>query len=1139
LRQAALTLPQIAATLTEGGDSAGEENVKIAAWLHSLELQQYEQAFHDNAIDAAVLPELTAEDLRDIGVSMVGHRRKLLAAITALRNDGRLEPAPERGEVADTAAAGRRQLTVMFCDLVGSTALSARLDPEDLRKIIGAYHRTVAEIVGESDGFIAQYMGDGVLTYFGYPQAHEDDAEQAIRTGLGLIDAVGRLDVGSVKLEARVGIATGLVVVGDLIGKGSAQEQPVVGETPNLAARLQAMAEPGAVVVAASTRRLVGNLFEFHNLGVFEVKGIAAPVPVWQVIRPRAVASRFEALHGSSLLPLIGREEEIDLLLRRWKRAKARNGQVVFLSGEPGIGKSRIIAEVEKRLQVDPHLRLRLFCSPYCADTALFPFIEQLSRASGFASQDPPAVKLEKLNGLLARAGPSDEDVAFLADLLALPASERHPLPNLSPARKKERTLEALIRQLEGLARRQPIVVVLEDAHWMDPTSRELLDLTLERIRRLPVLLIVTFRPGFQPPRIGEPQVTMMALSRLDRRDRIALIEQIAGGKLLPDEVVDQIDDRTDGVPLFVEELTKSVLESGVLREELDRYVLDRALRPFEIPTTLHDSLMARLDRLESVRLLAQIGATIGREFSYALLRAISGVPTDELDAALARLVASELVVQRGAPPDAVYSFKHALVQDTAYSSLLRTSRQHLHAEIAEALETQFPELMESQPELFARHYAEAGFVEKSVAYWGRAGRRSAARSAMAEAAAQLQKGLDQLSLLPDNCKRQEQELEFWSALGVALRFAKGQASPEMGHAFARGRDLWEQLGYPSEFLHIPYGQSFYHNSCGEFDLAQRLDEDLLRLSLQHNDLAGLVLGHLSSGRNMMNAGQFGSSRSHLEEVIKLYDPISHVALGYQTGSHPRVGARGQLAMALFCLGFPDQGLAQTNLGIAEASTLAHPPSLAASLAMGCRLLSLGDDYSALHERAGELITLATEQGFPVYEALGTIYRGWVKIRTGDVVEGIPLLRSGSSAYQATGAETRISYHIALLARAYDIAGQGEDTLSLLNNALQVIARTGERWFVAELYRHKGELMLRQGHSVAAEELYRQALAIAGEQAAKLWELRAAVSLARLSGDQGRRSEARELLVRVYSWFTEGFDTLDLKSAKAVLDELS
>ncbi|MGC2204227.1 MAG: AAA family ATPase, partial [Stellaceae bacterium] len=1071
-------------------------------------------------------------------VGLVGHRRKLLAAITALRSEGSQEPNAEPREGADASTAERRQLTVMFCDLVGSTELSTRFDPEDLREIIAAYHRTAAEIVAGSDGFVSRYMGDGVLTYFGYPRAHEDDAERAIRAGLSLIDAVSRLDVGSVKLQARIGIATGLVVVGDLIGHGSAQEQSVVGETPNLAARLQALAEPDMVVIAASTRRLVGNLFEYRELGAVEVKGIGAPVPAWQVLRPSAVASRFEALHGSALGPLIGRDEEIDLLLRRWARAKAGDGQVVLISGEPGIGKSRITAELEERLRVEPHLRLRYFCSPYYQDSALFPFIEQLGRASGFATDDPLAVKLEKLEALLVRTAPPDEDVAFLADLLSLPAAERHPLPNLSPQRKKERTLEALIRQLEGLARRQPILAVFEDAHWMDPTSRELLDLTVERVRGLPVLLVVTFRPEFQAPWIGQPQVTMLALNRLDRRDRTALVEQIAGGKPLPAEVVDQIADRTDGVPLFVEEFTKSVLESGVLREQADRYVLDQPLPPLAIPMTLQDSLMARLDRLAAVRLVAQIGAAIGREFSYALLRAVSRLSDGELKAALARLVASELVFQRGAPPEAVYTFKHALVQDAAHGSLLRSSRQQLHAQIADALETDFPELMESQPELLAQHYAEAGLVEKSVAYWARAGQRSAARSAMAEAAAQFQKGLDQLALLPDSRQRQHQELEFWSALGAALRFVKGQATPEMGHAFARARELWEQLGSPSQFLHIPYGQSFYHIYRGEFDVAQRLDEDLLRLSRERSDTAGLVLGHASAGRTLMYLGRFAAARSHLEEVLALYDPIAHGSLDQQSGSHPRISAMGQLGIALFCLGFPNQAVARSNEGIAEARTLAHAPSLAASLAMDARLLSLVGDNASLDERADQLIGVAAEQSFPLYGALGTIYRGWSKVLGGDIAEGISLLRSGSSAYSATGADTRISFHIGLLAKACEIAGQVEEASSLLNHALQIAERIGERWLTAELYRHKGQLLLRQGHPEAAEEFYRKALALAEEQEAKLWQLRAAVSLAQLDRDCGRHHEARNLLAPVYGWFAEGFDTKDLKGAKALLDEL-
>ena len=659
------------------------------------------------------------------------------------------------------AGAERRQLTVMFCDLVGSTALASRLDPEDLRQVIAAYQSCVAEVISRYDGFVAKYMGDGVLVYFGYPRAHEDDAERTVRAGLGVIDAVCRLDVKSAELQARVGIATGLVVVGDLIGEGSAREQSVVGETPNLAARLQALAEPDSVVIAASTRRLVGDLFEYESLGEVEIKGLAAGVPAWQVLRPSGVASRFEALRGSALTPLVGRDEEIEVLLRRWARAKAGDGQVVLISGEPGFGKSRITAELEQRLHAEPHIQLRYFCSPYRQDSALFPFIDQLSRAAGFAPADPPVSKLKKFEALLARRPLPQEDVAFLAELLSLSSSERHPLPNLSPQRKKERTLEALIHGLEGLAHRQPLVMVLEDAHWIDPSSRELLDVIIDRVGNLPVLLVVTFRPEFQQPSTSEPHVTMLVLNRLDRLDRTALVTQVARGKALPDKVVAQIVERTDGVPLFVEELTKNVLESELVRDQEGRYVLEDPLPPIAIPTSLHASLLARLDRLGSARHVAQIGAAFGRWFHYTLLRAVSGLPEEELQADLGRLVASELVFQSGTPPDAVYTFKHALVQEVAYGSLLRTARQQLHGRIAEALGVHFPEMMENQPELIAHHYTEAGWIERSVFFWNKAARRSAARSAMAEAAIQFQKGLDQLALLPDDFARSAKSSNF------------------------------------------------------------------------------------------------------------------------------------------------------------------------------------------------------------------------------------------------------------------------------------------------------------------------------------------------------------------------------------------
>ena len=693
-------------------------------------------------------------------------------------------------------------------------------------------------------------------------------------------------------------------------------------------------------------------------------------------------------------------------------------------------------------------------------------------------------------------------------------------------------------RHLEGLARQQPVVVIFEDAHWIDATSRELLDIIVERVRDLKVLLIVTFRPEFQPPWAGQPRVTMLALNRLDRRDRISLVAQVAG-KALPDAVIDQIADRTDGVPLFVEELTKSVLESGLLRAETDRYVIDGALPPLAIPTSLYASLLARLDRQKSARLAAQIGAAIGREFTYGLLQAVWAFSEDELQTAVARLVASELVYQRGMPPDAVYSFKHALVRDAAYGSLLRGSRQELHALIAQALQAQSGELMETQPELFAWHYAEAGLVEQSIGFWAKAGQRSAARSALAEAAAQYQKGLDQLALLPENPERLRQQLEFCSALGAALRAVKGLAAPETGQAYAQALELWEQLGSPTEFVEIPFGLSRYHAYRGEFDLALRLDEDLLRLSRQRNDSIGLVLGHLSSGRTLMYAGRLDSSRSHLEALLAIYDPLSHRGVVNQVGFYPQGNSQACLAVVLLCLGYPEQALAQSNAAVAAARSLAHLHSLVSILSLAAVPLALVGDPTLLGQWADQLVAITTEQGFPYWCAIGTTYRGWVKVKNGDIAEGMSLLRDGTAAFRVTGAELFAPFLLILLASACEIAGQVEESLALLAEALQIVERTGERWLAAELNRQKGELLLRQGNSAGAEELYRKALTIATEQGAKFWELRAAASLARLRREQGRHAEARDILAPIYGWFTEGFNTAGLNEAKALLDELT
>src|SRR5208283_4545874 len=685
-----------------------------------------EAAWPGRLVEESNLPVQIAALRRVLGESpggdrwietMPGRGYRFIGPIVTEMEKGAVAPPPQvdtASEPAPTprADAERRQITAMSCELIGLSGRADGAGLEDLRDVVGAFQRCVSETVNRHEGLVVSRLGNAALVLFGYPSAHEYDAERAVRAGLELCTAVRALRSGAdLPMRCRVGIATGMAIIGDTSGGGALQDREIIGDAPNLAGRLHLSAQPDIVVIEPATRRLIGNLFGCRDLGTIDTTSGAEPLRIWQVLEDSGAANRFEALRGSALSPLVGRDEEIDVLLRRWAGSKAGDGQVVLVSGEPGLGKSRLIGALEERLHAEPHLGLRYFCSPYNRDSALYPLVEQFGRAAGFARDDIPAAKLERLEVLLARAGLPDEDVAFLADLMSLPASERHPLPNLSPQRKKERTLEALIRQLESLAHRQPVLMVFEDVHWIDPTSRELLDLTVERVRRLPVLLIVTFRPEFQPPWIGQPRVTMLALNRLDWRDRVLLVAQIAG-KTLPEIVIEQIANRTDGVPLFVEELTKSVLESGLLREEAERYTLDGALPPFAIPTTLHASLLARLDRPGPVRLVAQTGAAIGREFPYALLRAVSDLPEDELQTALAGLAASELVFQRGTPPEAVYSFKHALVQDAAHGSLLRNARQQLHARIAQALETHSPELMDSQPEIFAQHYQEAGLVE-------------------------------------------------------------------------------------------------------------------------------------------------------------------------------------------------------------------------------------------------------------------------------------------------------------------------------------------------------------------------------------------------------------------------------------------
>ena len=774
---------------------------QIADWLEKLGLGQYALRFAENGIDLSVLPELTDQDLDRLGV-LLGHRRKMLRVIAEL-NQAELVAEPPRRHDAE-----RRHLTVMFCDLVGSTALSARLDPEDMWEVIRAYRAACARVIATYDGIIARFVGDGILAYFGYPRAHEDDAERAVRAGLDIIAAIRSLETrAEERVEVRIAIATGLVVVGDLISEGASEEQAMVGDAPNVAARLQSLAEPGAVVVAASTRRLLGDLFTFRSLGRREVKGISEPIAVWAVEGGAASESRFEAVRTARSLGFVGRKAEIAFALSRQQLAWQGQGQVVLISGEAGIGKSRLVATLSESLALGSHRRVRYQCSPYHTNSALHPFIAQLERAAGIRSQDTPGQKLDKLEAMLA-LGTQQVATAtpLIAALLSIPTGERYPPLGLNPVQQRRQTFATLLDQLEGLARQQPVLIVCEDMHWADATTLELFDLTVDRIRGLPILVLMTFRPEFEPPWTGLANVSLLRLDRLDRQDTRALVEQVTVGRQLPGEMMTQIIDKTDGIPLFVEELTKMVLESGLLVEDTGRYRLDSPLPPLAIPATLQDSLMARLDRLAPVKEVAQIGAAIGRDFSYTLLRCVAGRDDLALSAALGQLEEAELLLRRGTPPEASYSFKHALVQEAAYESLLKSRRQVLHKHIGDVLRDQFPVIAETEPEVVAYHFTEAGLSEVAFEWWRKAGQQALKRSAYSEAIAHLGKAVAIADELPDEPGGPVNRLHLQIAYGRALRGSLGHSAPETVAAWTRARQFAADINDPVELAPIHSG---------------------------------------------------------------------------------------------------------------------------------------------------------------------------------------------------------------------------------------------------------------------------------------------------------------------------------------------
>ena len=1118
--------------------------MEVASWLRGLGLGQYAAAFEDNAIDVETLRKLTADDLKELGVSLVGHRRKLLSAISMLNDryaatDGQAQAeTPDQDDVNNVDSAERRQLTVMFCDLVGSTMLSAELDPEDLRQVIGGYQAAVTEEVTKFGGFVAKYMGDGVLVYFGYPHAHEEDAERALRAGLALVDRIGRLEWRETRLSARVGIATGIVVVGDLIGHGSAQERGVVGETPNLAARLQAMAKPGSVLSDDTTRRLVGELFECRDLGAVAVKGLPAPVRVWEVAGLSTIDSRFEALHAARLTPLIGRDEELGLLLRCWERAKAGEGQVVLVSGEAGIGKSRLVAAMQDSIGDDPRTTLRYFCSPHHRDSMLYPFIAQLERWADFARDDRPAARLDKLKtsvGYLPAAPPNT--LPLLADLLGI-ADESVPPITVDPPRKREMLISLWPQLFETLTKDRPLLVLFEDAHWTDATSLEVLDRAVSRVARLPVLLVVTFRPEFQPSWIAQPAVSTISLSRLLPHHTSALITGVTRGKPLPDEILDHIVQRTDGVPLFVEELTSMLVESGMLREEEEEFVLEQPLLTQAIPTSLQASLMARLDRLAPVKEVAQIGAAIGREFSYELIAAVARRTDAQLISALDQLTDAGLVFRRGTPPNVSYIFKHALVQDAAYNTLLRARRRDLHARIGHVLEEGFPELATSQPELLAHHFTEAGLDDAAVNYWHKGGEHALERSAHAEAAAHLERAIRLLKTLPAGTQRNHRELPLQMALGSTMRALKGHAANETLEVYNHARALLDETIPAKQQMAVLYGAwsvAVLRDCRKGLEIARQS----LTLAQSDDDPEAAAFASRMNGIALWLTGSLEEAVPHLERAVRLYAPGSGNVTDLRYSQDHAVWALSVLALVQWSLGHPDRAAEAAVRSLEWARAINHGMTTGFALSFGSALWAFfRENPPAGGADANEALDFCMEHDLRAYIPCAQFYRGLTQVRHGAHCDGLELMQAGIAGMDKINYRILWAAHLGHLAWALASAGKVDEAIEVISKALLAVDESGERVCEAELHRLRGDMLLQRGVVEEAEHEFCRAVEIARSQKARGWELRAATSLVQLHADRGHKAQALEILSPVYSWFTENFDTADLRAAKTLLQTL-
>ena len=1051
--------------------------------------------------------------------------------------------APARAEAAarPEVEAERRQITVMFCDMVGSTALSERLDPEEFRAAIRLFLRTCAEVIEGLDGHIAQYMGDGLLAYFGYPVAHEDDVQRAVRAALAIIPAVQSLSLADIgceqRLQVRIGIHTGPVVVDD---------RAALGDVPNVAARLQAVAAPDTAVVSAATYRLIAGYFACDDLGPHELKGVSAPVRVYRVTAPSEARSRFDLAMRAGLTPLVGRQDELQFLCSRWEVVKGAHGQVVLLSGEAGIGKSRLLQALDERLRPDAHVSIESRCSSYFENSALHPIIDNLHGMLQVAAEnaDSPQEKLERLEEAVSQYRFTEPDtLALMAALLSLPHPTGHPPLLLTPERQRQRTLDTLVTWLLEESERQPLRLTIEDLHWADPSTLEFLDLLIRRLPSARLYLLLTFRPDFVPQWEGRSHVSRISLARLGPALAEEMVQRLTGGKALPAEVVHQITAKTDGVPLFVEELTKMVLEAPWLEERDDRYVLNGPLPLLAIPTTLQDSLMARLDQLAPHREVAQLGACLGREFSYELLRAVSPIDEPTLQRALRVLVDAELLYQRGHGARAAYLFKHAMVQDAAYESLLKSRRQQFHQAIAQVLVTpRFAATAETQPELVAHHYTAAGLPAAAIPYWQKAGQRAGERAAHAEAVQHYRTALGLLTALPEHPARAQVELGLQVMLALSLASTQGYAAAEVERTYARAQELCHQIGEDADLFPVLRGLSTFYMVRNDQLRARALAEECVRIAAETQKVEYLIEADTALGYTLSYLGEFEEARTALERGLACYEAHAGHSLHYVTPQDPGVACLVMLADVLWWLGYPDQGLRRQQQALQLAQTLAQPFNLTFVHTHSSLFHQMRREPAEAETYARAGIEIAGEHGFDLWVTCATLNLGIAQAALGRSADAIALLERELVAWGEKGAESTRTYFLAGLAGAYHIGGRLPEALTAVNDGLALAARpSAEHMYDVLLHWLRGEIQLTQSADAhaAAEADFRQAIAVAQRQRARSLELRAAIGLCRLLRRRGQPEEARSLLAPLYDWFTEGFDTVDLRDARSLLAKLS